>query len=61
MDGIITAHEILHSVHLSKEKGIMLKLDSFKKFSDLLRVRVFLTNGCYGLLRFFGEEGLSSQ
>jgi hypothetical protein len=29
MVGIITAHEILHFVHLTKEKSVILKFDFF--------------------------------
>jgi hypothetical protein len=35
MDGIIMAHEILHLVHLSKERGILLKLNFQKAFNPI--------------------------
>ena len=49
LESVVTAHEVLHSVHASKEKGLVLKLDYEKAFDkvdlafleELLRIRGF--------------------
>jgi len=33
LDGVVILHEVLHSLHVKKEKGIILKLD-FEKAYD---------------------------
>lgn len=35
LESVVTAHEILHSVHSSKEKGLVLKLDYEKAFDKV--------------------------
>lgn len=49
LQSVVTAHEVLHSVHSSKEKGLVLKLDYEKAFdfvnldflAELLQCRGF--------------------
>ena len=49
LESVVTAHEVLHSVHSSKEKGLVLKLDYEKAFDkvdldfleELLKIRGF--------------------
>jgi hypothetical protein len=48
MDGIIMAHEILYSMHLSKEKGILLKLN-FEKDLILSIEIIFLIHSGQGV------------
>ena len=35
LESVVTAHEVLHSVHSSKEKGLVLKLDYEKAFDKV--------------------------
>jgi hypothetical protein len=32
LEGVVTAHEILHVIHLSKEQGVLLKINFQKEF-----------------------------
>ena len=57
LDGVVILHEVLHSLHVIKEKGIILKLDFEKAYDrvswsfleEVLRSRNFSTLGSTGL------------
>ena len=59
LESVVTAHEVLHFVHLSKRQQLVLKLDYEKSFdevnpellNDLLRIRYFGGKGSTGSIK----------